>query len=112
MKVYLLIFSLLFSLSQNFSQKNNFQNYNQKIGGSDYGLEMVSIKGGEFKMGSPNYEKNRMADEGPVHKVYVDSFWMGKFEITWDLYELFMSREIDNKPVSYTHLTLPTTTPV
>ena len=45
MKVYLLIFSLLFSLSQNFSQKNNFQNYNQKIGGSDYGLEMVSIKG-------------------------------------------------------------------
>ena len=78
MKVYLLIFSLLFSLSQNFSQKNNFQNYNQKIGGSDYGLEMVSIKGGEFKMGSPNYEKNRMADEGPVHKVYVDSFWLGK----------------------------------
>ncbi len=99
MKVYLLIFSLLFSLSQNFSQKNNFQNYNQKIGGSDYGLEMVSIKGGEFKMGSPNYEKNRMADEGPVHKVYVDSFWMGKFEITWDLYELFMSREIDNKQI-------------
>mgnify|MGYP005727241587 FL=1 len=99
MKVYLLIFSLLFSLSKNFSQKNNFQNYNQKIGGSDYGLEMVSIKGGEFKMGSPNYEKNRMADEGPVHKVYVDSFWMGKFEITWDLYELFMSREIDNKQI-------------
>ena len=32
-------------------------------------------------MGSPNYEKNRMVDEGPVH-VYVDSFWMGKFEIT------------------------------
>ena len=50
-------------------------------------------------MGSPNYEKNRMADEGPVHKVYVDSFWMGKFEITWDLYELFMSREIDNKQI-------------
>ena len=78
MKVYLLIFSLLFSISKNFSQENNFNDYIQKVGGSDYQLEMVSIKGGEFKMGSPNYEKNRMADEGPVHKVYIDSFWNGK----------------------------------
>ena len=88
MKVYLLIFSLLFSLSQNFSQKNNFQNYNQKIGGSDYGLEMVSIKGGEFKMGSPKSEKGHFGDEGPQHKVTIDGFWMGKYEITWDLYNL------------------------
>ena len=50
-------------------------------------------------MGSPNYETNRMADEGPVNKVKVDSFWIGKFEITWDLYHLFMSREIDENHV-------------
>ena len=52
-------------------------------------------------MGSPSYEANRIADEGPVHEVYIDSFWMGKFEITWDLFHLFMSREIDkNQAIS------------
>jgi len=46
-------------------------------------------------MGSPLYEKNRLADEGPVHRVEVDSFWMAKYETTWDLYNLFMSRNLD-----------------
>ena len=89
---------LLFNITV-FSQEKDFENYNQKIAGDDYGLEMISINGGVFKMGSPNYETNRMADEGPVNKVKVDSFWIGKFEITWDLYHLFMSREIDENHV-------------
>ena len=89
---------LIFNITV-FSQEKDFENYNQKIAGGDYGLEMISINGGVFKMGSPNYETNRMADEGPVNKVKVDSFWIGKFEITWDLYHLFMSREIDENHV-------------
>ena len=92
---FLLVSFLIFSINI-LSQEKTFNNYNQKIGGIDYNLEMVAIDGGQFKMGSPSYERNRKADEGPVHNVKVDSFWMGKFEITWDLYELFMSREIDN----------------
>ena len=56
---------LLFNITV-FSQEKDFENYNQKIAGNDYGLEMISINGGVFKMGSPNYETNRMADEGPV----------------------------------------------
>ena len=96
---FLLVSFLIFSIYI-FSQEKTFNNYNQKIGGIDYNLEMVAIDGGQFKMGSPNYERNRKADEGPVHNVKVDSFWMGKFEITWDLYELFMSREIDNIKVT------------
>ena len=96
---FLLVSFLIFSINI-FSQEKTFNNYNQKIGGIDYNLEMVAIDGGQFKMGSPNYERNRKADEGPVHNVKVDSFWMGKFEITWDLYELFMSREIDNIKVT------------
>ena len=47
-------------------------------------------------MGSPLNENNRLADEGPVHKVEVDSFWMAKYETTWDLYNLFTSRSLDN----------------
>ena len=95
MRVNLITIVFLFFINFIFSQKKDFSNYNQKIGGVDYGLEMISINGGNFKMGSPSYEANRMADEGPVHEVFVDSFWMGKFEITWDLFHLFMNREID-----------------
>ena len=92
------VFLLLFIVSLN-SQNKDFNNYNQKIAGSDYGLEMVAIPAGTFDMGSPNFERNRLADEGPVHKVKVDSFWIGKFEITWDIFELFMLRELDSKKV-------------
>ena len=101
MRVNLITIVFLFFINFIFSQKKDFINYNQKIGGVDYGLEMISINGGNFKMGSPSYEANRMADEGPVNEVFVDSFWMGKFEITWDLFHLFMSREIDkNQAIS------------
>ena len=100
MRIYLTTIVFLFFINFIYSQKKNFSNYNQKIGGVDYGLDMISINGGNFKMGSPSYEANRMADEGPVHEVYVDSFWMGKFEITWDIFHLFMSREIDKNQAS------------
>ena len=91
---YLLLF-VVFGL---FAQ-DDFSKYNQKIIGIDYNLEMTPIKSGVFLMGSPKSEKNRMADEGPTHQVKVDSFWMATHETTWDLYQLFMSRDIDkNQP--------------
>jgi formylglycine-generating enzyme required for sulfatase activity len=46
------------------------------------GLEFVWIPGGCFLMGSPQSEKNRAEDEGPVHEVCVDGFWMSKTEVT------------------------------
>ena len=100
MRVNLITIVFLFFINFIFSQKKDFSNYNQKIGGVDYGLDMILINGCNFKMGSPSYEANRIADEGPVHEVYIDSFWMGKFEITWDIFHLFMSREIDKNQAS------------
>lgn len=50
-------------------------------------IEMVPLRGGTFKMGSPESEEMRKEDEGPVHEVRVDPFWMGKYEITWDQYD-------------------------
>ena len=100
LKKIFVVIVILFTIIETSSQEKKFENYNQNIGNIDYGLEMISINGGIFKMGSPSYEKNRKADEGPVHEVYIDSFWMGKFEITWDLYELFMSREIDKDQIN------------
>ena len=90
----LIYFFVCFSFSFSFGQEK-FNEYNQYILNTNYGLEMSPIVGGQFLMGSPLNEKNRLADEGPVHKVQVDSFWMAKHETTWDLYNLFMSRNLD-----------------
>ena len=57
---------------------------------------MIPINGGDFNMGSPQGEKNRRTDEGPIHPGRVDDFWMAEVEISWDVYELFLNREIDH----------------
>jgi len=69
--------------------------YKETISGTGVGFEMVSIPGGEFTMGSPDSEKDRQADEGPQVKVKISPFWMGKLEVTWSEYELFMRPEIE-----------------
>jgi formylglycine-generating enzyme required for sulfatase activity len=43
---------------------------------------MVLIRGGTFLMGSPESEGDRNNDEGPLHSVTVQSFFMGKYEVT------------------------------
>ena len=88
---FLAIFSFCISFGQ-----DEFIEYNQYILDNNLNLEMRPIVGGQFLMGSPLNENNRLADEGPVHKVEVDSFWMAKYETTWDLYNLFTSRSLDN----------------
>jgi len=54
------------------------------------GMELVRVPGGRFRMGSPGSEKGRYSDEGPVHEVYVDGFWMGKYEVTQEQWERVM----------------------
>jgi formylglycine-generating enzyme required for sulfatase activity len=47
--------------------------------------EMVVIPAGRFAMGSPEDEKGRDEDEGPVHEVTLGKpFALGRFEVTWD----------------------------
>jgi len=50
-------------------------------------LEMVSIPGGSFKMGSPPGEKGRDSTESPQHDVNVPAFCMGRFEVTQEQYQ-------------------------
>ncbi len=40
--------------------------------------EMVHIPAGEFIMGSDN----RLSDEGPAHRVYLDDYYIDKYEVT------------------------------
>jgi len=46
--------------------------------------DMVAIKGGSFIMGSQGRGRK---DEEPPHSVQISPFWMGKYEVTWDLFE-------------------------
>ena len=64
--------------------------------GNGVTLEMVSIPGGSFKMGSPAGEKNRRDYESPQHDVTVPAFFMGKFEITQEQYQQVMGKNPSN----------------
>ena len=50
------------------------------------GAEMVLIPAGEFQMGS----NDGGSDEKPVHTVYLDAFYMDKYEVTNALYKKFV----------------------
>ena len=54
------------------------------------GMEFVWVAGGCFFMGSPQSEPNRDIDEGPVHEVCVDGFWMAKTEVTNGQFRKFL----------------------
>ena len=46
-------------------------------------LVLVRIPSGSFQMGSPETERGRSGDEGPVHAVTIAyDFYMGKYEVT------------------------------
>lgn len=65
--------------------------YTELVEHANAKIEMVAIPSGKFMMGSPATEADRNDDEGPQHEVAIDAFWMGKCEITWDAYEVWMS---------------------
>jgi acetoin utilization deacetylase AcuC-like enzyme/formylglycine-generating enzyme required for sulfatase activity len=49
------------------------------------GIEMVVIPGGFFEMGG----SKGASDESPVHKVWVDSFWMDRFEVVQEQFRKY-----------------------
>jgi formylglycine-generating enzyme required for sulfatase activity len=53
------------------------------------GMAFVWLPAGCFGMGSPASEAGRDPDEGPVHEMCVDGFWMGKTEVTNAQYRKF-----------------------
>ena len=46
--------------------------------------QMVAIPAGDFLMGSPETERERSVDEGPQHRVQLQGFWLGKYEVSFD----------------------------
>jgi formylglycine-generating enzyme required for sulfatase activity len=64
-------------------------------------LEMVAIPGGNFLMGSPESEPERVSWESPQHTVTIQPFFMGKFPVTqsqWKAVSDFPKVNIDLNP--------------
>ncbi|MGB4400293.1 MAG: SUMF1/EgtB/PvdO family nonheme iron enzyme [Daejeonella sp.] len=87
-----LIFFLPYHL---FAQEKKFKSYTQSLPGVETNFEMIALPAGEFEMGSRKAEVGHKPDEGPVHKVKINAIWISKFEIPWDIYELFVSKVFD-----------------
>jgi len=59
-------------------------------------IEWINIPSGEFLMGDNfNTEPD---DSRPVHKVYLDSYYIAKYEITFEQYDLFCEDTGREKP--------------
>ena len=59
--------------------------------------EMVFVKGGTFLMGAqsadasaPNFDYQADGDESPVHSVTLSDYYIGKYEVTQQLWEYVM----------------------
>ncbi|HEV7403163.1 MAG TPA: SUMF1/EgtB/PvdO family nonheme iron enzyme [Chthoniobacteraceae bacterium] len=77
--------------------EKEMQPFTTTIAGSEVAYEMLPIPGGKFKMGSPDSEAGHKPDEGPVREVTIAPFWMGKCEVTWNEFELFMYPDEEKK---------------
>ncbi len=73
------------------AQVTKFENFTELIPNSAVSFNMVAVKGGAFKMGSPDNEPYRKNDEGPVRNVTVSPFFMGEVEVTWDEFWTFFA---------------------
>ncbi len=51
--------------------------------------EMVFVQGGEFYMGNDYSPGPSARDEKPEHKVKISDFYIGKYEVTFDQFDLF-----------------------
>lgn len=64
----------------------------EKVPATEVSFDLLLMPKGSFLMGSPPLEKDRNEIEGPQHKVNLDAFYLGKYEITWDVFELFFKQ--------------------
>ncbi len=87
----LIFFALLASTTLSHAQDKH-ERYIQKINGTSLEFSMEAIPAGEFMMGS---SKGGNEDEKPAHRVKLDPFWMGTYEVTWNLFEPFLYKDYE-----------------
>ncbi len=105
------------------ASQDEMKPYTQRLRHSDVTFDMIPIPEGEFLMGSPATELHRQPDEGPQHRVQIEPFWMGKYEVTWNEFDAYRNKldlkfrqkhhedadEVDQKADAITRPTTPYT---
>lgn len=68
-------------------------------------IQMIRIPAGSFMMGSPDSERSRGSDEGPVHEVVIGyDFYMSEVEVTHELWRRVMGAsplELCDEPMDH-----------
>jgi len=77
-------------------QKRQTQSYTEALG-DGVTLEMVLIPSGTLWMGSPEDEPGRGRSEGPLHRVSISRFFMGRYPVTQAQWRVMA----DRKPVRH-----------
>lgn len=65
----------------------------QKIPNNPVSFTMVPIPGGSFSMGAPANDKSAKINEQPSKRITISPFWMGKYEVTHDEFQIFLKDE-------------------
>lgn len=95
--IILFIFLLIttYSCSQKESSSKPVHEYNISVNGET--IEMVLVEGGTFNMGcTPEQEEDALDNEKPVHSESVESFYIGKYEVTQKLWNAVLGTEYNN----------------
>jgi formylglycine-generating enzyme required for sulfatase activity len=97
---------------RNRPEKHTAAVFTEELGSG--GLEMVSIPGGSFTMGSPVDEPERLPYEGPQHHVTLAAFFIGASPVTqaqWFAavmaHPVRINRDLDPKPSFFKGIDLP-----
>ncbi len=80
------------NLTETGTATDTLKGYTEKIPMTAITFDMAEIPSGSFMMGSPENEISRAVNEGPQHRVTLDAYYMGKYEVTWELFELFYKK--------------------
>ncbi|MBM3953371.1 MAG: formylglycine-generating enzyme family protein [Planctomycetes bacterium] len=65
--------------------------YDETIPGTGVTFRMLPVAGGTFRRGSPADEEGHGPEEGPIHEIRVEPYWMGRCEVTWAEYKAYMA---------------------
>ncbi|MFM6156880.1 MAG: formylglycine-generating enzyme family protein, partial [Sphaerospermopsis kisseleviana] len=86
-------------------QQRTAQQFTEQLN-NEIKLEMVSIPGDTFMMGSPPQELERRNSESPQHTVTVQPFFMGKYQVTQAQWRFVaelpqVNRELNPDPANF-----------
>lgn len=66
------------------------------------------VPAGEFLMGSTDADKDAVAHEKPQHTIYLEAYWIGKYEVTNALYKKCLDAGKCSGPKYWADGTIPT----